>query len=170
MPTGSYFNVNDTDPRWFDVDYGESATSYRSYRVPRCSVFRSFANTGYLGAYDSDPKVIDPLWEVVDLPPDRRSFFDIARTLELVRLGTDDTPDCSHLYLMGSQGTDETWTFRTCRVDGQPYYYSADEGLYYHWIWQSDYVMDVATGRVTFTASQVRSVACDHYLSDPMPY
>lgn len=163
-------SVQELDPRWFDILFARTDLSYLVFRVPRCSVFRSFANVRGLGASEDQPNVVDALWQVMDLPPDRASFFDIARTLELVRLGTPDGGDYSSLYLMGSQARDETWTFRTCRVNGEPYYWSLGEGLYYHGVWQSDYVMDIATGRVTFTATQVRTVACDHYLSVPPQY
>ena len=146
------------DDRWYDVYLWAESNVNGLFRVPNCSHFADFTTMphrwGRSGSWG-----YDPLWSVASLPPDADAFFDTARFLEFHRRENDDGgTDWTVLYAMGATGDETTWTFRSCRIDGQP----VQDGVRYaHTVSQNDYVMDVATGIVTFTGTAVRTVTCD---------
>lgn len=151
------------DPRWYDIVYDETEVAHGILRMPRCSYFADFENLTILV-----PPLDAEAWQVAQLPADRPAFFDIARTIEIQRYTWSSGYDSSLLYAAGSTGGQARWTFRTCRIVGQPVR-DVETNQYTHGIWQTDYTMDAATGKVRLTIEEVRTVACDDWLvSAPM--
>lgn len=159
--------VDESDPRWLDVHFSVTETAFSVFRVPRCAMFTTVANVGALWPGWEAPRIIDPIWQLAALPADRLQFFDMARMIDVYRyVESDAFYDTSQLWAIGSAADDTTWTLRTCRLDGVSNYVAEDN--YRTAVWQTDYTMDVASGRATLTATDVRGVTCDHWLgADP---
>lgn len=154
-------DVDARDARWFDVVFDRTAVAFKIFRVPRCDAFVRFAVVGnLLPGTPAAPHRIDPIWQVATLPPDRVEFFELARTIEVFREGSGSIgqSDWSGAFAVGSVVETSHWTMRTCRIDGRGVW--AEGGGVRLGVWQSDYVMDVATGSASFTGSVVRELTC----------
>lgn len=144
-------------PLWVDLWYSFGESSHLVRRIPRCSVYAQWASVASLYP-GSTAKTIDPIWTFAEAP-DRLHFVDTARMLETGRkINGMGSTDLTILYALGVTGDDTTWTFRTCRIDGKP---TMDGDRYAHVISQNDYVQDVASRSVRYTATPVRTVTCD---------
>jgi hypothetical protein len=162
-------NINESDARWFDVEFDRTESAWKVYRVPRCAVFVHFASLGnLLPGTAAAPRRIMPIWQVAMLPPSQVDFFDLARTIEVFRhLNSNGSRDWSSLFAIGSATTAETWRLRSCRLDGMGV--RTDNGVEVG-VWQSDYTMDVASGIASYSGAVVRTLGCDDVLLQEPPW
>ena len=146
--------VDVSDPRWFIVRHAPSLPSVTVDRllVPRCGYFAELPE--WTNADSSGLA-----WAVAELPPNKLLFWDQSALYASLEDTTDNLYTHYWIFAHGVTVDTDAWRIRFCELDDSPAEQSNDG--YIHRIYQQEFTMDPATGRVEHSRLGVRDVECE---------